>query len=112
MFHLTTTPTAGSGLTTPTSAAPSTDAIERLRPLLRSASALDLQDHEGWARLRRAARTTLVPLIEGGRLPGHLTLTDQDAPVVVQRVIASAWSHATAAPRRRPVRTLQRRGSV
>lgn len=76
------------------------DAITRLRPLLDAAGQLDLEDLEGWNRLRHAARTTTAVLVAGGALPGHLAVSTDDPPVLITRTIAAAWRHATSAPSR------------
>lgn len=99
MRNSTTTSLTGSGRST-TPVAASSDAIERVRPLLRAAATTDLADHEGWQRLRHTAHVTLVVLAQGNRLPDHLVVTTHDPPVVVQRTLAAAWQHLTSAPTR------------
>jgi hypothetical protein len=76
------------------------DAIARLRPLLAAAAELDLQNREGWLRLRHAARVTTGVLAAGGALPEHLAVGADDSPALVARTIAAAWRHTTSAPSR------------
>lgn len=79
------------------------DAVARLRPLLAAAGELDLQDQEGWIRLRHAARVTTAALAVAGALPDHLAVGPDDPPALITRTIAAAWRHATSAPSRQLV---------
>lgn len=74
-----------------------TPAIERLRPLLDTAATLDLEDYEGWQRLRDASGGVVAVLIAGGRLPQHLTVGPNDPPVLVARTLAAAWERVMRA---------------
>lgn len=102
MFQLTISPPATGSATTSTTGMSDDEVVARIRPLLTAAARLDLQDREGWARLVNAARVTIGVLVQGGRLPAHLTIAEGEAPIVVQRTVAAAWSHVTNAPRRIP----------
>jgi hypothetical protein len=73
------------------------EAVVRLRPLLDAAAILDLDDHDGWNRLRASARTVTGALAAGGRLPAHLVVALEDPPILVSRTLTAAWRQATAA---------------
>lgn len=76
------------------------DALTRLRPLLDASGLLDLDDREGWNRLRHAARVTTAELVTGGVLPEHLAVAADEPPVLIARTIATAWRHAEKTPSR------------
>lgn len=74
-----------------------TPAIERLRPLVSAASELDLDDGDGWARLRRASRAVIGVLVAKGQLPSRFTISPGDSPMRVEGTLAAAWQYATSA---------------
>lgn len=66
-------------------------ALDRLRPLLAEAGALSPADDPGWARLRAAAAATTARLAADGVIPGHLVVSADDGPALVNRTLAAAW---------------------
>lgn len=92
--------TCSAGLDEQPIATDACDAINRLRPLLAAVVALDLDDREGWIRLRHAAGVATNALSAAGALPEHLTVGVDDPPVLVSRTLAAAWRYATSAPER------------
>jgi hypothetical protein len=117
MFHLTPLPSTGSGAVVGPGA-PDASALDRLRPLLWDAATLDPDDRRAVTSLRSAATRVTADLAANGHLPGHLALDGAEPIVVLQRALAAAWSHVTAAPRQQvpdpagaePRRILARRG--
>lgn len=103
MLHLDTRDARNVQDHTPTTDEHEFDALTRLRPLLAAAAGLDVEDREGWTRLRHAARITTGTLAVGGTLPMHLTVGPDDSPALVARIVAAAWRHATSAPSREVV---------
>ena len=76
------------------------DAMVRLRPLLAAAASTDLHDHEAWTAILSVAHLVTADLRENGALPAHLTVAEDDVPVLAARTIAAAWKHATRTPMR------------
>ena len=76
------------------------DGADRLRPLLAAAATTDLDDHEAWTAILRSAHQVTAELLAHGGLPAHLTVCQDDTPVLATRMIAAAWKHVTGSPER------------
>jgi hypothetical protein len=70
---------------------------DRLGSLLARAADLDLDDAQGWARLRADAHAVTMKLAVYGRLSWGLHVCHEDPPVVVARTIANAWRAVSVA---------------
>lgn len=73
------------------------DPVDQLRPLLRTAAELDLEDPR-WAAFREEVGRTLARLVTAGHLPLHLAVSGAEPPVVLTRLLVAAWRVSVGSP--------------